>query len=733
MRPITCAAFFVIAGGVLMAAPAGGQAPQGWYPFVPENDTGPSVLGMDDWSPEPAGAHGRVLQQKDKLMYNGREIKLWGLNVCFGSCAPEKEIAERRAAFYRRYGINTVRLHKYAQGSGWAGIQSEGSFVKFDPAALDRMDYFIAKLKENGIYTKLSPTFGVAFGPEEYKRIPYLDELPAPEKNRIKTIHGTVWLAKEVQDFQIEQTVGLLNHTNPYTGLRYADDPAIFCVEMYNEDCVAFLYNRHLFDKPTLRGRAAARFSAWLLKRYGDEKTWRNAWGASAIVSDPTATLKSGKVKGRILPESLADGTVVPWDHNTVRGERRMLDTMEFMIGLQDEFYGRFQKACRDAGYKGAMIGSNWFTLGGDINHFYNLWSDRKVGIVDRHNYFSGGKDRIPMVDHPGAEMLSSGMMQTDDAPFMLSEWIHVFPNEWYTEGPAIIGAYGMGLNGWDVSYMFTCLGGNQGTFSPELGGAWDVMTPMILGTFPAVARFVRRMDIDQSDRTATMNICVPALREGKVSVRCTSEEQHDIKSYSSEQVPNRALAVTRVAVKFTETYEETPTFDFAPYMDGPTYVSDTKQLRWTPARDGQLRTGYFTMNTPATRGFCGFADGAQSFDLGSVRISPARGFSAIYVTARRMEAEQIEDESEVLIVGMGRGRNTGMEFNEEGNKVLDKGKGPILLEPIKAAITVPGAVSVTLLDHDGRPTDRTLPVEECAFAIDGSRDRTPYYLVKRR
>jgi hypothetical protein len=73
------------------------------------------------------------------------------------------------------------------------------------------------------------------------------------------------------------------------------------------------------------------------------------------------------------------------------------------------------------------------------------------------------------------------------------------------------------------------------------------------------------------------------------------------------------------------------------------------------------------------------------------------------------------------------------MEFNEEGNKVLDKGKGPILLEPIKAAITVPGAVSVTLLDHDGRPTDRTLPVEECAFAIDGSRDRTPYYLVKRR
>jgi hypothetical protein len=290
-----------------------------------------------------------------------------------------------------------------------------------------------------------------------------------------------------------------------------------------------------------------------------------------------------------------------------------------------------------------------------------------------------------------------------------------------------------MGLNGWDVSYMFTCPGGNQGTFSTELGGTWDVMTPMILGTFPAVARFVRRMDVDQSSRTATMNICVPALREGKVGVRFRSEEHHDIKSYSSEQIPNRALAATRVAVRFTEPYEETPRFDFAPYLDGETYVSDTKQLRWTPARDGKLRTGYFTMNTPATRGFCGFADGVNSFDLGGVRILPAKGFSAIYVTARRMEAERIEDESEVLIVAMGRGRNTGMKFNEEGSKVLDKGKGPILLEPIRAAITMPGAVSVTLLDHDGRPTDKTLLVENGAFTIDGGRDRTPYYLVKRR
>jgi hypothetical protein len=135
-------ALFIIVAAFLTAT---GKAEDidDWYPFTPQHDAGSSILAMEDWNPEPAGAHGRVLQQEDKLMYDGREIKLWGLNVCFGSCAPEKEIAEQRAAFYRKYGINTVRLHKYAQGHGWGGIQSKDSFVKLDPAALDRMDYFI--------------------------------------------------------------------------------------------------------------------------------------------------------------------------------------------------------------------------------------------------------------------------------------------------------------------------------------------------------------------------------------------------------------------------------------------------------------------------------------------------------------------------------------------------------------------------------------------------------------
>jgi hypothetical protein len=39
--------------------------------------------------------------------------------------------------------------------------------------------------------------------------------------------------------------------------------------------------------------------------------------------------------------------------------------------------------------------------------------------------------------------------------------------------------------------------------------------------------------------------------------------------------------------------------------------------------------------------------------------------------------------------------------------------------------------MTVTVLDHDGRPTGRAIPVTNGRFPINGVADRTPYYLVE--
>ena len=88
------------------------------------------------------------------------------------------------------------------------------------------------------------------------------------------------------------------------------------------------------------------------------------------------------------------------------------------------------------------------------LPHYFNLRSDYLVGYIDRHNYFGGGLFDT-MLTHPGSGYFSSGLQQVADRPFGLSEWIHVYPSLYSAEGPAIVAAYGMGLQGWDASYEF--------------------------------------------------------------------------------------------------------------------------------------------------------------------------------------------------------------------------------------------------------------------------------------
>jgi hypothetical protein len=753
---------FALSASLMSTAHASNE---GWYTFEPTNDySQPSKIGMEDWNSEPAGAHGRIVMREDKLFYDGEEIKLWGLNNTYSQCAPTNEMARKRADFYQKFGINAMRLHKYTDGTGWAGIQTRDSMLEFDPEMLDRMDYYVHVLKENGIYTKLSPNFGVKYGPADVHRIPYYKEIGDPNERegrwRSRAGYGLVYLATEIQDLQIEQLIKILEHKNPHTGMRYADDPAIFCVELFNEDSVLFSSTIGRFrGTPTIRARVAGQFSDWLMQRYGSEAAWKEAWGEDMIIKDYKAIanehmlnmVKPEDIEGDVQAECIKSGTVVPWGHSwfydaamrpgseQAAMQQRLLDTMEFLISLQDAFYERFAKAIRQTGFEGEIIASNW-QAGNHIGHFLNVYSDSKIGMIDRHNYFGGGRGAFDkqnpfhngsMLASPGIGMLSVGFQQVTDLAFMFSEWIHVQPNEYYVEGPAILGAYGWGLNGWDVSYMFE--NNDNGGFMTELGKqSWDVSNPAIMGSFAAISRQVRRMDVDESPETKFLNIHVPSMLKNKTSFVGETRQQWDTKSFSTDKVPPLALAATRVALSFNDSFKETPAFDMDKYMDGDVVVSSTKQLRWTPAQAEQTRGGYFTINTKATKAFVGFAPGGESFDLGDgFYILPSEGFQAIYLTAKG-EDETLLDADEVVVMAMARLRNTGMELNEEQNVILKPGSAPLVMEPVVAELSTPYRGTLQVLDHDGIAITSERSINK-RFKLDGREDKTPFYLIQTR
>jgi hypothetical protein len=485
--------------------------------------------------------------------------------------------------------------------------------VQFDPAALKRMDYQVAKLKEAGIYINLSAHFGtLKLGPAEKELVPYLEEFGSfkGRERRIETPHSAIHYSPELQRVQAQQMVNLLKHKNPFTGLTYAEDPTIAYVEIINEQCIFFYTSMApLKASATLRSQVAKRFCQWLRAKYGSHEKLEKAWGGKrsldSFQGDGFPAVGERLDKDNILPL----GNPWYWDPDQLKGsqafrKQRLLDSLEFLYGLQVEFFRGFGKAVREAGYGGEILGSNW-QAGRAFSHFANLHADYLVGTIDRHNYFGGQRANATMLARAGSGMLSSGMQQVVNRPFMLSEWIHVFPSEFGVEGPAILGAYGMGLQGWDASFMFQ--NGDDGAFSDRLGRqAWDVTAPQILGLFPAVARQIHRDDVRQSDVLAVRNVHLSSLFEGKLGFDDTVAQGYDDKELDSAQVPARALAVARSVVAFTDDATETPVFDMKRYEQNGKLVSATGQLRWRESR--RRPGGAFTIDTPGVKAAIGFA-----------------------------------------------------------------------------------------------------------------------------
>lgn len=709
-----------------------------WFPWEPkylyhENN----AFVLNSWNKGPAGAAGRVSRKADQLIYDGKPFRAWGLNICYASCAPEKPLADARANFYAAKGINAVRLHKYGDGSGWKGIVKQGSNTEFDPAMLDRMDYFIAKLKEKGIYVKFSNSFGsMSLAQNGWDRIPFAQEFGArPAANQdLGMSNGSIFLVKELQDLHIEQMTNLLQHTNPYTGLRYADDPAVMLVELVNEESALFGGTIGVMQtSATIRERTAQAFTAWLTQRFGGEEQVKQRWGGG---------LQSFGAHERMPAENFAAGHVFPvgapwyWDPNQLAGQmasrkQRLLDTALFLKEVQDTFFDRYQAALRAVGYQGLVQASNW-QAGRASSHFFNLHSDARFDVVDRHNYFGGREVGGSMLRVPGGGSLSSGMQQVDQRPFSLSEWIHVYPNQWGAEGPAIIAAYGMGLQGWDISFLFQ--NRDNGRYATEMGAdQWEVSTPQLLAPFYAISRQVLRGDVKQSEETAVMNVNLDALQRGEWGFDDHVRQEHDIKVFDTDKVPAQTLAVARTVVRYTDTFEPTESFDLRPHIDAQgAYISSTRQLRWMPGDNAE--SGWFTMNTAGTQAFVGFATG-MDHDLADLRITSDSHFAVIYVSAAS-EAGAIARDKRLILSASGRSYNRGMRYHN--GVLLHRGDvnrndpGPLLMEPITATITLkrPGNPTVYICDHDGNRTSQTISVQNGRFTVNGTETKTVFYEI---
>jgi len=715
------------------------QSDADWYVFEPKNDVGPSAIGMEDWLERPAGHRGHVTIKEDRFAFaDGTPVKFWGVNLNHLAVAPEKSRAAYFAQRLAKYGVNSVRFHKFTTlGNDVIGDPTDST--KLDPTRLDRMDYFVNELRNRGIYHGWSHIFGHRLRPNDRNKVLAYDEIVKLERPSYldDSTYGLVMFAPDLQDLHIQLTVNMLRHRNPYTSRTYAQEPSLAFIEMQNEDDIFFPSTQAAVDgSPTYRKLFCGQFSDWLRKKYGSEANLVKSWGPRGLDAFPNLQ-KGERLAARNIypianqyyfsPQSL---------RQNAHARQRLLDTARFLYETQAAFYRKFERAIRNTGYKGPLVGSSW-QAGEGISHYYNLKSDSDIGVVDRHNYFGGrGWSVEPgpfqhesMLRRPGGDLLSTGLQQVKGRPFQLSEWADLVPTEWVAEAPAIIAAYGMGLQGWDGSYQFA---NSVDEFAREINdqGPWVIDSPTQLGQYPTLARMVYRGDVREGKPLPRRKVSMDQLMSGELGFSDAVRQEGDRKAFEGD-VPPEALAVGKVEVEFTRRGERSV---LPKYEPSSVRRSNTGQLSWrTLPRNG----GYFTVDTPGTKAYVGFLSlggGMEQHALGDHTVlyppSATMPFASIFVTAAD-RSRDLGTTSRAIVTAVARQRNTGMRFSPDGTKLEVVGTPPLRLEPVVAHVVFPRKrFTVHLLDHDGRRTGRSRQVADGTLQIDGRTDMTPYYEI---
>lgn len=688
----------------------------------------PSALSASDWQDKPAGRYGRIKMQGDEFVYEktGEPVKLWGVNPLKADGTVDKKYLADSAAMMEKMGMNLARFHAFAKPHRekmWAHmlkILDPEDGLKFHEGHLDLLDYGFARMKEHGIYSFFSYIYGWYPTPADKERLINWEEAQTLLNHPGGSFYHKHALMPDVQELMIQAHVNLLNHINPYTGLRYADDPALAALELQNEENI-FLqmrnHDQHLDQAPTYKKRFYRRFADWLKKRYDGRDALAEAWGDQLTAE-----------------ENLQDANISPfpgWYEGAPT--KRVADQMLFLFHVQDDFYKRWEQAVRDAGYEGELIGSCWQAADW-VGHLYNVLSDREIGMIDRHNY-----NTIDL-QQPGVGLMSAGLQSVLDRPFSFSEWAG---GGGLGKGLDVsqIAVYGMGLQGWDASMQFAW---NEPGFldSRSRGSNNNCNDFTKLSQYPALSRMVRRGDVEEGDVIANRRISLPALKEtGDVGVTEVFSllGAANNKSFNGA-VPSVALAAGRVVLEFVDGPVEQPVIDESePYVNTKKKEvrSETGQLRWDYSDDG-----YYTVDTPGTKALIGHAPGRR-IELDGVALTTENPFVCLYVSAVDPE-ETIADARSVLITAVARGVDKDWVFDAFADQPMktaawDKPKGPVLVEPVRATIELDrrNVRRVVALDHGGHLPEDAMEIpwkktkDGARFTLDGAKSKTVYYLVE--
>jgi hypothetical protein len=546
----------------------------------------------------PAGGHGFVGAEGDHFVFaDGSRARFWGCavaaNSCFGPPEQMRAMANRIAAF----GFNLVRLHHLdvrppAAGNAeksWAGPSivdySAGNSLTLNAQAIDRVDYFISCLKEKGVYCTID--FQNLRQMSEGDGIRNLEEMRKIDRAGRYACYVDEDIQRNYQAF----TKVLAEHLNPYTQLRWADDPVFAFASLTNENDFTFWPTRQVLANPAYRDMALQ-----LARRAPPEL--------------------------HINPEE------------AVRLPSR--DSSLFCVWAEESFGQRMIAAARSAGWQIPISNGNW-AYGGLMSVIGKARSGDFLA-----NHFAQGGGSFLLKDPARAPSLFNNFALTHVAgkPMVVGEW-NVVPEKDEPAAPphraaAVLGMAAMAAHqGWGAVDLFCYRSYGTG---PEARGESkfdSYLDPGILGVAPAAALLFRR-DVSESP-SATVFV----FDEDKASTSRMDTRRSLVGPRTLQEKVKVSMAFGQAPTSATQSREYERNF-----LDGVTsVVSDTGQIR----RDWQM--GLQTIDTPTGQAAQGFY-GGRHVALTDVAFDPVTPFSVIAVNS--LSGEPIATSRRLLVTAIG-------------------------------------------------------------------------------
>jgi hypothetical protein len=557
------------------------------------------------------GTHGFLRTSGDRLVFeDGTPAKFWGIDVMAFALFSNNGEIERHAKRLAMLGFNLVRLHHH-DTMGWVDptvINKHAANSRMlDERGIDRVDYWIKCLRENGIYVWLDMHSYRMF--REGDRSTDLGEVATfadfnNDKHSHHEVKGYCQYDPVLQKLMAEFQEKYLTHLNRYTGLAYKDDPTIAFALITNENDITHHYG--VLALPRNNHPGLTQLYEQRLKVFAE---------------------KSGLSENDMK---------FPWSPGPAK---------IFLNNQEHAFYSTMIDSIRGTGCKALVAaGQMW----GD-NPLSSLPSITTGDVIDVHEYdVSGQLTADPRYKPNIVSMI--GINQISGKPLTVSEWNleqSLEPTVDRFIAPMYVASIAA-LQGWDALMLY---GYCQQPLSdqPHITSVWDAFSdPATMGSMPAAALLFRNGHVSPAKKEYCLALSRdqmfgPPLRPDSCAAARTLMEQSHF-SVGIPAVPELDWLKPSKPPESAKIIHE-PDESFLP-SNGSAVTSDTGELR----RDWDA--GFQTIDTPKTQVAQG-AIGDHEFKLSDVTVLVNTRHAAVAVSA--LDDQPLRSSNLILVTSIAR------------------------------------------------------------------------------